>query len=186
MRPSCWLLVLFACWPLLGASCSAAPATDENPAEAAKFIALTLRGRVVWLNEALRRKFGIVTDTTAAQRNVALEATDGQLYPIVEDARGRAFMKEPKLRDCDVEMLVRRYEGSPMVEVIQLYKFKPDGKYEIDYWCDVCAIVMYEPKQCECCQAPNRYRERRVVNGKTEPTDTAVPASGPASPDSGR
>ena len=39
---------------------------------------------------------------------------------------------------------------------------KKDGKFELDYWCDICAIGMYESGPCDCCQEPNRLRERRV------------------------
>ena len=38
-----------------------------------------------------------------------------------------------------------------------------DGKkYELDYWCDICAIPMYELKECECCQGPIRFRFRET------------------------
>jgi hypothetical protein len=123
---------------------------------------VTLRGRVVWLAEALERRFGIPSDADVAHSQVALETPDGRLFPLVKDARGRAFMKDPRLLERDLELLVRAYDGSPMVQVVRIYSFKDDGKYELDYWCDVCAIPMYELKACECCQGETRIRERRV------------------------
>jgi hypothetical protein len=122
-----------------------------------------LRGRVVWLAEALKRRFGISSDEDAAHDQVALETAEGRLFPIVKDARGRAFMKDPRLLDVEMELVVRSYEGSPVVQVIRIYTIKPDGKYELDYWCDICAIPMYELKDCECCQGPTRIRERRAL-----------------------
>ncbi|MBI3465932.1 MAG: hypothetical protein HY000_23185 [Planctomycetes bacterium] len=136
------------------------PATQEaQPSHSIQ----TLRGRVVWMAEALHRRFGIETDADAAQSLVALETADGELHPIVKDFRGRAFHMDPRLHKMDLELVVRQFERSPMVQVIGVYSLKPDGKYEVDYWCEICAIPMYEPKLCECCQAPNELRERRVT-----------------------
>jgi hypothetical protein len=141
---------------------------DKTPAtkSEATYRTESLRGRVVWLAEAMKRRFGIDLDADAAQWDVALETTDGQLLPIVKDARGRGFRLDPRLRDVDMELLVRRYEGSPMIQIIRVYTLKKDGKYELDYWCDICAIPMYELKDCECCQGPIRLRERREEEKK--------------------
>lgn len=121
-----------------------------------------LRGKVVWLAEALERQFDLKTDDDVSHAVAALERSDGRLDPLLKDARGRAFYSDERLRGIEVELSVRRYAGSPMVQVVRVYTIKPDGKYELDYWCDVCSIAMYELKPCECCQAPIRLRERRV------------------------
>lgn len=131
-----------------------------------RYDTLALRGRVVWLAEALKRRFGIETDRDAAEWQVALETPGGEIYPIAKDNRGRGFMIDPRLRDADMELLVRRYQGSPVVQVIRIYTFKGEDKFELDYWCDVCAIQMFELKKCECCQGPTRIRERKVVPKK--------------------
>jgi len=128
-----------------------------------KYRSQSLRGRVVWLADAMAQRYGIETDADATHAQVALDADDGMLYPIVKDFRGRAFHVDERLRDVEMELLIRRYDGSPLVQVLRIYTFKPDGKYELDYWCDVCAIPMYELKECECCQGPIRIRERLVV-----------------------
>lgn len=152
---------------------AASKLTDERPAAPSKpgklekppHENLSLRGRVVFLADALKRRFGIESDEDAAQQQVALETAAGQIYPLVKDARGRGFLVDPRLRDVEMELLVRRYEGSPVVQVIRVYTIKESVKYELDYWCDVCAIPMYELKPCECCQGPIRIRERRVGEG---------------------
>ena len=99
----------------------------------------------------------------------ALETAAGDLLPIVPDTRGRAFAIDQRLRNVDVELLVRRYAGVPMIQVIRLYFVKPDGRYQVDYWCDICAIPMFILKDCECCQGPTRIRERKVLaDGRLE------------------
>lgn len=131
--------------------------TDKRP-----YTTESLRGRVVWMADALKDRFGIQTDEDAAEALVALEEPDGPLHPIVKDQRGRCFYTDERLRDIDVELFVRRYQGSPMLQVVRIYTIKSGDKYELDYWCDVCSIPMYERKPCECCQGPTRLRERLV------------------------
>jgi hypothetical protein len=130
--------------------------------QSARHSTQSLRGKVVWTTEALKRLHGIEADADAAHRSVSLETADGQLYPIVKDARGRGFLLDERLRNREMELFVRRYDGSPFVQVIRVYTLKEGQKYELDYWCDICAIAMYELKVCECCQGPIRIRERLV------------------------
>ena len=117
-----------------------------------------MRGKVVWLDEALKRLYNVTTEAEAAETIVALETPDRQLLPLVPDTRGRAFAVDERLRNINLEMLVRRYQGVPLLQVIRLSEVRPDGLYEIDYWCDTCAISMFILKACECCQGPTRLR----------------------------
>jgi hypothetical protein len=140
------------------------PATsaDQAAASEAKYTSETLHGQVVWMADALRERFGIQTDDDVAHAVVALEEAGGRLHPLLKDTRGRSFHSDERLRGIELELLVRRYAGSPAVQVVRVYAIKPDGKYQVDYWCDVCSIAMYELKPCECCQGPTRLRERKI------------------------
>ena len=135
-----------------------------------KYTTTTACGRVVWMAEALNRRFGIKSDVAAAQRLAAVETPTGRLIPIVEDVRGTSFRLDPRLVGVDMELLVRRYEGSPMVQVIRIYRLKKSGKFEIDYWCDICAISMLQLKPCDCCQGPIELRERRTSDSAADPS----------------
>jgi hypothetical protein len=142
------------------------PAKEPPAATKPKYANRTLRGRVVFVAEALARRFGIKSVPEAADRGLALETAEGELVPLVEDVRGRAFRADERLRRMDLELLVRQYEGSPLVQVIDVFSLKKGQKYEVDYWCDVCSIAMYELKACECCQGETTLRERLVEKGK--------------------
>jgi hypothetical protein len=122
---------------------------------------LSFRGKIVWQSEALARRYDITTDPDAAKFVIALETADG-LVPIVKDFRGRGFHLDPKLHTFDWELLVRKFPGSPAVQVVRTYVWRDGKKYEFDYWCDICAIPMYELKECECCQGPIRFRFRET------------------------
>ncbi len=122
----------------------------------------TLRGRVVFLAEAFEKQTGIRSVPEARERILALQTNDGTLVPLLEDQRGRAFRRDERLRDMTVELDVRRYRTSPAVQIIRVLEVTKDGRYEIDYWCDICAISTVEKKDCECCQGPVELRRRKV------------------------
>lgn len=164
MRSTPRLLVVTT---LLALACCA-DAEEQTPAQAnaapsgPQFVTKPLRGKVVWLADALRRLHGVKTVPEAAQRTLALEAADGKLHPLVEDVRGRAFRRDERLRKMNVELLVRQYAGSPVVQIVRAFEVTKDGKLELDYWCEICAIAMFELKECDCCQGPIELRRRDV------------------------
>jgi hypothetical protein len=139
--------------------CGFGSASAEE-AVSAPYRSRTLRGRVVWLSEALDRRFGAKTVPEARERILALETTTGDLHPLIEDVRGRSFRKDHRLREMDVELLVRQYRAVPLVQVIRVTEVSGDGRFLIDYWCDTCSIEMYEDGPCDCCQEHNRLRKR--------------------------
>lgn len=139
-----------------------APESQGRKSDGKAYETENVRGRVVYLSEALQRRFGVKTVPEANQRVLALETTDEQLLPLVEDGRGRSFRKDSRLRNMDVELYVRRYRGAPLLQVMRIYELKDDKKFLVDYWCDTCAIVMFEDGPCDCCQDHNRIRKREV------------------------
>ena len=51
-----------------------------------------------------------------------------------------------------------------MIQVLRIYEIQSDGRLaELVYWCDICAITMFENKPCDCCQGPVQL-QRRPVN----------------------
>ena len=116
-----------------------------------------MRGHLVWTAEALKRRFGIESDADAAESSIALETTEGKLVPLVKDFHSRGFWLDPRLRTDEVEIVVRRYKQSPAVQVVRWFAIRKGLKYEVDYWCDICAIPMYELKTCDCCQGQYVY-----------------------------
>ncbi len=123
---------------------------------------VAVQGRVAFLGDVLQRRFGVQTVREARERVLVLETTDGKLMPIVEDLRGRSFRKDPRLREMDVQLDARQYDGSQLLQVLRICEIKEERKFEVDYWCDVCAIVMFEDGPCDCCQDHNRLRKRPV------------------------
>ena len=130
---------------------------EEKPAS---FTTETIRGHVVYLAETLEKQSGLVSVPEARERVLALQTAQGDLIPLLEDVRGRSFRRDERLRNMEVELTVRRYKNSPVVQVIRVIEIAKDGRFEIDYWCDVCAITMFEKKDCECCQGPIELRRR--------------------------
>ena len=166
------LVVVFLTHPVCGDEIATQEKeTESQSAARAKpaFQTELIRGKVVWLAQALESQFGISTVPEVAENSLAILTRDGQLLPIVENLRGRAFRKDKRLREMDVEILARRYERQPLIQVLRLYQVEGDRRYEVDYWCDVCAIVMFETGPCSCCQDNNRLRKRLVPPGDLPP-----------------
>ena len=107
---------------LLAVSLIATTSPAEEKSAASKFTSETLRGRVVFLAEALEKKYGVKSVTEAKEAALALQDEAGKLHPLVEDVRGRAFRVDKRLRDIKVELLVRRYQDSPVVQIIGVYE----------------------------------------------------------------
>ena len=122
----------------------------------------SFRGRVVWASDALSKQFGIHEVPEAAERVLVLREDSGKLHPLVEDVRGRAFRRDDRLRGVNVELLARKYRDSPFIQIIRVFELSKAGKFEIDYWCEICSIAMFELKECECCQGPIELRRRKV------------------------
>ncbi len=161
---------------LLTATATAAPPSvppkDANPlsgnsAQTQPFDLVYLRGKVVFLDEALLRRFDIRSVPDKAHRELALETADGHVYPLVMDVRGRAFGKDKRLREMDVVLMARQYRQLAMLQVIRVYSERRGTFREVDYWCEICAIAMYELKPCDCCQGTIDLREQlRKLNVK--------------------
>lgn len=122
----------------------------------------TIRGRVVWLSDALMRRHAVQIVPEAAERVLVLETAAGELHPLVEDVRGRAFRSDERLRRLEVELWVRQYPGSPFVQIVRAFEVRDGNKLELDYWCEICSIALYELKECDCCQGPIELRRRPV------------------------
>lgn len=148
--------------PASAVSDNSDPTADQSQDSEPGFSTERLRGRVVWLGAALKESFGISTVPEVAENALALQTTDGQLLPLVENLRGRAFRKDERLRNKDLELLVRQYDRQPYLQILRVYEIDDGQLYELDYWCDVCAIVMFETGPCACCQDDNRLRRRLV------------------------
>jgi hypothetical protein len=144
-------------WPLIVPLLILMPLMSGAEESPPKYILQSLRGKVLWTAEALKSRFGIEVD--AAHRSVSLVTDDGQIFPLINDARGRGFLKDDRLLNRPMELEVRKYPGSPFLQVIRVYTIKDGKRYTLDYWCDICAIIMYELQDCECCQGPIRLRE---------------------------
>jgi hypothetical protein len=136
------------------------PQAEDDPADPALPDREIVSGKVVLLTDALaRRKIKHYTEEHKGE--VVLETAQGELLPILSDWRGRAFHQDERLRDRKVDLVVLRSPGVPYLRVQSIYTFDEKDQRQItDYWCDLCAIPMYEIKACECCQGETRLRFR--------------------------
>jgi len=156
-----WILVVHASFFAgMVRTAEADPDGQQKPAPDAPFELVYPRGRVVFLSAALQEKYGIKSVPESRQQVLALQSRDGSLVPLVEDLRGRSFRRDKRLREMEVVLMARRYEGLPMLQVIRVYRVEREKVFQVDYWCEICAIAMYELKACDCCQGDIELRQR--------------------------
>ena len=116
-------------------------------------------GTVLLAQDALKKRGIKVAEEMKDQ--AVLETPDGELIPIAADWRGRAFFQDKRMRSRKTELVGYRRPGIPYLQVLVVFFINEKGRREeMDYWCDVCSIPMYEIKDCECCQGPIRFRLR--------------------------
>jgi len=154
------------------------PKAAGNPSDQAakpqaknkEYVVRRVRGRVVWLADALEKRWGVKVVTEAKKRVLALEADNGQLLTLVEDLRARAFRNDPRLRKMHVELEVRQYSGTNLARIIRVFEIQKDRAFAIDYWCDICSIAHFELMVCACCQGPLELRKTpvKLVNRSSE------------------
>jgi len=110
-------------------------------------------GKVVFLRDALKRKR--IKASSEIDKQVVLETATGELIPIIPDWRGRAFFQDKRLRERKVDLVGYRRPGVPYLQVLMVFVYNDKGvRQYMDYWCEICAIPMYEIKPCDCCQDP--------------------------------
>ncbi len=124
-----------------------------------------VRGRVVFLQERLAKELGIGVVPEARQRVLGIETARGRWIPLIENARAEAFRLDRRLRGIDLELVIRRYERTPMVQLLRVFQWRDGKRFEVIYWCEVCAIATAKPGACACCQEEVELR-RIPVPGK--------------------
>lgn len=152
-----------------------AASTSDRPYEQ-----LLLRGQVDFWGAFLADREDLTLVPEAQERLLMMRTHSGDLYPILEDARGRAFRSDSRLRQRDVGLIVRRFRNPKLLQVLRVFSPREDERAsqadrpvekqaagtetwdELVYWCDVCAITMFELKPCDCCQGPIELQRREV------------------------
>lgn len=121
----------------------------------------TFTGKVMPLSGPLA-KFGARLDPDAAKTWLALVADDGKVYPLIKDDGGRMFFKDEALLNRPMRLTGRLFPGSQLLQVLTVTSLVKGVPHEVYYWCDICLIKRFEPKDCECCGAPLERRETPV------------------------
>lgn len=148
-----------ASWCLVSISGISSPLLAEEPSDEAdpQKSKQLFSGKVVFVREALAKR-GIKA-SGELDGQVALETSSGELFPIVPDWRGRAFFQDERLRGRQVDLIAFKEPESPYLQVLTIYAFDERGtRLYVDYWCEICAIPMYEIQQCQCCQGDIELR----------------------------
>ena len=121
---------------------------------------VTLRGSVIRLVEAVE-PLGISTVQGPIAEQVVLKGDDGSLVPLLYNDGSHAFFEDDRLRDRPAELVARRFEGLPYLQVVSARVLDEDGALRTpEYYCDVCTISVRYDQPCPCCQGDLELRYR--------------------------
>jgi hypothetical protein len=99
----------------------------------------------------LLEKQGAKLDADVAEAWLALVAEDGKVYPLVKDDGSRMFFKDKSLLNRPMRLTARVVGDTPFLQVVTVQSVIKGKLHDVYYWCDVCAIRIYEPGSCPCC-----------------------------------
>ena len=137
-------------WSPGGVIILALAVTTATP-PAPKSAPVTISGTALLLGEVLK-PIGMAFDVPPIAKQVVLKADDGTITPLLSDDASRALFDDVRLRNRKTEIVGRKYEGLPYVQVMS-FKIEDEGKLRIpEYFCDICTISVRFPQICPCCQ----------------------------------
>ena len=102
---------------------------------------LELRGKIV--------KLGSGTNS------VAFKTESGVVYPLARNQKSEALFTDTNLSTKTLIVRGRLQPKTNLLEITaNLYSLHDGKRFEIYYYCDICAIKTSEPGPCMCCREP--------------------------------
>lgn len=125
------------------------------------FEEVRLRGEAVRLVDLLEG-LGLEVDPGPIAEQCVVRTDDGRVVPLLSGPASRALFTDARLRGRPTEVIGRRPEGLPYVDVI-LFRVEDesDGLLKVpEYYCDVCTIAVRYDQVCPCCRGAMELRFR--------------------------
>jgi hypothetical protein len=69
------------------------------------------------------------------------------------------FFTDPTVRNRPMRITGRQFQGTHLLQVLNVHSYKNGQLHDIYYYCDVCAIRRNAGGVCECCGGPMDLRE---------------------------
>ena len=123
-----------------------------------------LTGIVKTVDEAEATRLGFAPVQSRREQTPVFYDLDNQPHELHQDVRGRSFRKDKRLCNRPVIITVRKDSLTGPLRVVRVYVLDDDQAKHLDYWCEICAIALYELKACDCCQGDIELRLRKVMD----------------------
>jgi len=121
----------------------------------------TLTGKAVRLADVLSKE-GVKLDVEAAPHWLALVTDAGKVHPLVKDDGSRLFFNDETLLNRPMQITGRFLAGGSLLQVSVVNSLHKGKRYDVYYWCDICAIRRGAKNTCECCGGPMVLKEEPV------------------------
>ena len=123
-----------------------------------------LTGTVKTVDEQEALRLGFKPVQSRRELTPVFYDIDNNPHELHQDVRGRSFRKDKRLCNRPVVLTVRKDSLNGPLRVVRVYVVDKSQVKHLDYWCEICAIAMYELKACDCCQGDIELRLRNVAD----------------------
>lgn len=143
-RPGLWGLAVLLTAIVIGARLHA----EQKPGMFGDLKDVTLRGKVVSLNNEMAEKYG-ARIAPGAEKQWGLASPEGQLYSFLETDAYRKLLAA-NLAGKAVEVEAHLIPRSMLLEMTS-FKALPQAAIERRYFCDICTLYADDWGPCVCC-----------------------------------
>jgi len=143
-RPGRWGLAVLLTAVAIGARLHA----EQKPGMFGDLKDVTLRGKVVSLNDEMAQKYG-ANIAAGAVKQWGLASPEGQLYSFLETDAYRKLVAA-NLAGKAVEVEAHLIPRSMLLEMTS-FKPLPQTAIERRYFCDICTLYADDWGPCVCC-----------------------------------
>jgi hypothetical protein len=102
---------------------------------------------------------GKIVKLTESTNSIRFKIQSGDVYTLVRNQKSEALFSDTNLFGRMLVIKGRVRTANTFEITGNLHSLRDGKRYEIYYYCDVCAIKSSEPGPCMCCREPVRLVE---------------------------
>ena len=135
---------------------------SQQPAAAEEYKEITVRGRIVCVDDSGRKLTG-EGGCDLHKQKLGFAAADGKLFTFWHEDTLGAMLADPRV-SRNLLQLIARLHLKDQLETIQIQAVREGKLYDLFYFCHVCNITAYAPGPCPCCYQELEFIERPATD----------------------
>ena len=120
---------------------------------------IQLRGRIVCLAEEMHRLHQTALPT-GHEHLYGFRTNEGTYYTLLRTRTAEGLFADKRLHERELIVQGRVLPNTQILDAIPVGSVREGRRYELYYWCTVCAIKTVIPGPCMCCQDDVEFVEK--------------------------